>query len=163
MRFYCTKRARSHFKASVGAFEVERGAALMPTCCITRAPMCGENPFGNSPDQTAAIHGLQAGTEHRQLYDWANPGRGPAAIRAIVTIPAHRCTDRAALGGGTCRARGPAVWYHHHGRPTPPPPHSGRETESVRAHTNTHTHRRRRRRRLVNGNVFERACGLHLS
>lgn len=142
MRFYCTKRARSHFKAIVGTFAAERGAALMPTCCATYAPMCVENPFGYGPGQTTAIQELRTSTKHRKLYDGANPWRGSVDVPAIVTIPAHRCTDRAALGGGTCRARGPAVWYHHHRRPTPPPPHSGRETKSVRAHTNTRTRTR---------------------
>lgn len=53
MRFYCTKRVRSHFKATV--YAAERGAALMPTCCATHAPMCVENPFGDGPGQTTAI------------------------------------------------------------------------------------------------------------
>lgn len=137
------ERARSHFKATVGAFAVERGAALMPTCCATQAPMCVENPLGDGPGRTAEIHELRAGIYRGQLYGGADPGQGPVAVPAIVTIPAHRCTDRAAIGGGgTCRARGPAVWYHHHRQPTPPPPHSGRETESVRAHRNTHTRTR---------------------
>jgi len=133
--YYYTKRARSHFKATVCAFAAERGAASKPTCCATRAHMCVENPFGDSPRRTAAIRRLRG--RHRERATVRRSRFGARPCRR----PGHRhdpCAQVHRSRGGTCRARGPAVWYHHCRPTSPPPPHSGRETESVRAHTNAH-------------------------
>lgn len=119
-------------------------------------PCVWKTLLGTAPDGRQRFAGCGDGTGRGQLCGGADSGRGPVVVPATVTIPAHRCTDRAAApvehvgrrcgtttAGRRRRRRIPVV------KPNPC------------AHIQTHTDRRRRR--LVNGNVFERACGLQLS
>lgn len=127
-------RARSHFKTRVGGVRRWRGVRRRIDAHLLRngrLHVC-RKPFQGRSGQAVTSEGVQTG------------GRALATVRSRrlrarpLQCPAHNYDPCAQVhrerGDGTCRARGPAEWYHRM------PPHSGRETESVRIHTNTHTH-----------------------
>lgn len=122
----------------------------------TSPRMCVENPFVDRPGPELTDHGRRA---EGRTSATAPSHRLRARLRHREALRGDPCTQ---VRGGTCRARGPAVWYrrrrhhrrYHHRNDAP---RRRRRIPVVKpnpcAYIQTHTHQRRR---LVNGNVFER-------